>query len=573
MMGEGKATTWNLAPTPGEASSPAQGLMKNCRLDAVLFSLLLLVEVVPIWWFEYFPSSDGPSHIENATILRRYHDPDWAFVRDFYTISKSPDPNWLGHLLLASLIGVMPPLIAEKIFLTGYLVLLPVSVRYAVRAVRADAGFLALLAFPFVPNLFFHMGFYNFCYSLPLFFFVVGYWLKHRTRFSPRQMLILGALGLALYFSHLVSLATAWVVIAVDGAWFAYLQVKARPQEMQHRVLQFWRAALVIATPVFLALLPTMLLAAWFVIVPDRPPSLVENVDRSTLAIFLKLEALVSYSLAEGLPALGVSLFCLILTGYLQKQRLRDGRAQPADGLFLAAIVLVILCLAVPPGLAGGLFVNLRLTLYPFFTLFLWFAAQPGCDHCRWAIRFAATAATISLVILHAGVYAQANEYVGEMLAAAEALEPDHTLFVLRLVPPNYAPDGRQLSSRVPLFQHLEGYIAGQRRLVNLKNYEATSGKFPIRYRPEMNPYSLIGRDDRVLDRGLHASPPQVDLLAYEKATGRPVDYVLIWGLWVEPPNDPTVKMIREQLKTGGFVDVPIASPRGLAHLYRRHTD
>src|SRR5262245_53232457 len=131
-MGEGMATPQSLAPKPGEASSPTPGLMKKCRLDAVLFALLLLVEVAPIWWFEYFPSSDGPSHIENATILLRYHDPDWAFVRDFYTISTRPDPNWLGHLLLAGLIGFVPPLIAEKILLTGYVVLLPVSVRYAV---------------------------------------------------------------------------------------------------------------------------------------------------------------------------------------------------------------------------------------------------------------------------------------------------------------------------------------------------------------------------------------------------------------------------------------------------------
>ena len=54
--------------------------------------------------------------------------------------------------------------------LSGYLLLFPLSWAYALRALRPRAGPAALLAFPFLHNLFFHMGFYNFCYSLPLFF-------------------------------------------------------------------------------------------------------------------------------------------------------------------------------------------------------------------------------------------------------------------------------------------------------------------------------------------------------------------------------------------------------------------
>jgi hypothetical protein len=571
-MGNDKATRWALAPKPIDASTLPEGPAKNRRLDVILFAALLLVQVVPIWWFPYFPSSDGPSHLENATILRSFYDPDWAFIRNFYTINTNPDPNWISHLLLAGLMFIVPPLVAEKILLTGYLVLLPVFVRYAVHAVRADAGFLALLVFPFVPNVFFHMGFYNFCYSLPLFFLVVGYWLRYRTQFSWRRTLVLGALGLILYFCHLASLAAAWVVIAVDAAWLAYLQVKTRRKDGQNELLQFGRTWWTAAAGAVTAFAPTILLAAWFFMQPARLPRLADDSGGNTLAILVKLEALVSYRIVEGLPALALSLFCLILTGYLLKQRLSNGPAQPADGLLFATLVLVIVCLATPPTLAGGLFVNFRLSLYPFFTSFLWFAAQPGRDRCRWAIRIVATGATLSFAALHATIYARANDYLSEMLAAAEAMEPDHTLFALRFVPPNYAPDGQLLSSRVPLFQHVEGHIAARRRLVNLKNYEALSGIFPIRYQPEMNPYPLMGQDEKALDRGLHAAPPRVDLSAYEKVTGRPVDYVLIWGVWIEPPKDPTARAILAQLKAGGYEEVALALPRGLSHLYRRKT-
>src|SRR5262249_31094890 len=164
---------------------------------------------------------------------------------------------WLGHLLLASLLFVAPPLVAEKLVLTGYLLLLPLSVRYAVRNIRPDAGFVALLAFPFVPNLFFHMGFHNFCYSLPLFFFVVGYWLKHRTEFTWRRTAILGLLGLILYFCHPFSLA-AWLVIGVQALWLANLEVGAASVGRKRRWSAFVRALWKnIAAPVW-AFTPTL---------------------------------------------------------------------------------------------------------------------------------------------------------------------------------------------------------------------------------------------------------------------------------------------------------------------------
>lgn len=56
-----------------------------------------------------------------------------------------------------------------------------------------------------VNNYLLHMGFYNFSYSLPMFFFVVGYWLKYQNRFTLRNTVTLSLLSLLLYFCHLTS--------------------------------------------------------------------------------------------------------------------------------------------------------------------------------------------------------------------------------------------------------------------------------------------------------------------------------------------------------------------------------
>src|SRR5262249_22373701 len=177
-----------------------------------------------VWCFRYFPSQDGPAHLENAVILRDYNREDRPLLRTFYEINTNPEPNWASTLLLAGLMYVLPPLAAEKVLLTGYLLLLPLSVRFALNAVRPGAGVLAVLAFPFVPNLFFHMGFYNYCYSLPLFFLVAGWWLKHRERMGWRGTLVLMALGLVLYFCHLMSLVAAWVLIGACLLWRLLLE-------------------------------------------------------------------------------------------------------------------------------------------------------------------------------------------------------------------------------------------------------------------------------------------------------------------------------------------------------------
>src|SRR3954451_4735207 len=144
-----------------------------------LFLALLLWHLVPVWAFRYFPSQDGGEHVNNANILLRYFTSDGALFREYFIFNRNLDPNWLGHVILASVMSVAPGNVAEKILLTIYVLAFPLSVRYALRAIEPDAGWLAIFSFPFIFNFAVHMGFWNFALSLPLFFLVVGYWMHH----------------------------------------------------------------------------------------------------------------------------------------------------------------------------------------------------------------------------------------------------------------------------------------------------------------------------------------------------------------------------------------------------------
>lgn len=549
----------------------ASRLLGRVQLDTVLFIALLAASIAPIWWFRYFPSQDGPAHLENTVILREYGDPDRGLLREFYAINTQPEPNWLGHLILGGLMTFVPILIAEKILLTGYLLLLPLSVRSALKVLRPDAEFVALLVFPFVPNLFFHMGFHNFCYSLPLFFFVVGYWLKYLDAFTWQRIVGLMVLGLVLYFGHLVSLVAAWIVIGVHALWLAWLDARKERGQGESELVCFSRALWPKVKPPILAFLPSLLLALWFLCRQGwAARQSGDALDGSTWSILAKLESLISFSIYEGIVSVALSVFFVALTLYLLAVRLKGWKAAPGDGLLLAALTFIALYFLTPSALAGGLFVNYRLTLYPCFALLLWFATQPVIARARWAVRSVAIVGTVVLFGLHSHAYAQANDYLEEMLQVAEVIEPDHTLLPLNFMQPGVSPDGKLLSVRVGPFRHAAGHIAAAKNIVNLKNYEASTGYFPILYRPEVNPYLLMGKDQRVLDHGLDTVPPRVDFLDYAARTGKAVDYVLIWGLRPEQRTDPAAVAILSQLDKGGYKPVAVPSPRGLVQLYRR---
>jgi hypothetical protein len=548
----------------------ASRLLARVQIDTLLFVALLAASIVPVWWFHYFPSQDGPAHLENTVILREYANPNRALLREFYTINTHPEPNWLGHLMLGGLMTFVPILIAEKILLSGYLLLLPLSVRSALKALGSDAGFLTLLVFPFVPNLFFHMGFHNFCYSLPLFFFVVGYWLKHLDAFTWRQIIGLMVLGLVLYFGHLVSLVAAWIAIGVHALWLAGLDARKERGQGESGLVRFSKALWPKIKVPILAFLPSLLLALWFLSRQGWTARPAETPEGSTWSILVKLESLISFNKYEGIVSVALFFFFVALTLYVLAVRLKSWKAAPGDGLLIAAVAFVALYFLTPSAMAGGLFVNFRLTLYPFFALLLWFATQPIIERARWAVRAAAIVATVALLGLHTHAYAQANDYLGEMLQVADVIEPNHTLLPLNFMQPNVSPDGKRLSDRVGPFRHAAGHIAATRHIVNLKNYEASTDYFPILYRPEVNPYQLMGKDERVLDHGLDTVPPRVDFLEYTARTGMSVDYILIWGLRPEQHTESATLAILSQLEKGGYKPVAVPSPRGLAHLYRR---
>jgi hypothetical protein len=98
---------------------PVQARLRS--RENLFFTALIIIHLIPIWAFRYFPSQDGPAHINNANIIREYHSR--PVFREYYVLNKDLVPNWFGHLVMAGLMYLVPALVAEKILLSGYVIL------------------------------------------------------------------------------------------------------------------------------------------------------------------------------------------------------------------------------------------------------------------------------------------------------------------------------------------------------------------------------------------------------------------------------------------------------------------
>ncbi len=536
--------------------------------ENLLLLILILVHLVPVWILQYFPSQDGPVHIENANIILNYFHPEESILREYYVFNTHLEPTWLGHFVLASLLYLLPILTAEKIFLSGYIILLPLSIRYALRGIRPDSGFLAFLMFPFIFNYPLHMGFYSFSYSLPVFFFLVGYWIRRREQLTLPETVRLAFLSLLLYFCHIVSLVMAYVGIGLLTLWVVLFDLIQDKPERSFDFPVLWKTFGRRVVPLIFAFLPTVILAVAFLFRRGvaSPEIGIRRSFHWLLRDLIQMESLVSFQKEESWCSIGLGILFAALVFYLVASKIRWRRLYRWDGLLAVVLGYVLIYFFAPNAMSEGSFITDRLNLYPFFGLVLWLGVSSYPRSVKRGGMLVAIVITVASLGLHTLKYSELNHYLAEYLSGMRLIEPNRTLLPLAFDSRGHGPDGRVLSLKVRPFLHASGYIAAKRHVVEFTNYEAGAYRyFPVLFRSNLNPYDHIG----MKDRSIVWEPPQVDFLTYGKRTGGRVDYVLVWGIQEHQRSHEATKSIDRQLKEG--YDLIYTSPEtGLMQLYQR---
>lgn len=542
-------------------------MSKRKRSGFFIFTALVLIHLIPIWIFDYFPSQDGPAHIENASVIRDYHHPDRSILRTYYTFNKNFTPTWFGHLILVGLMYIVPAVIAEKIFLTLYVILFPISVRYALNAVSSDNNFLAYMSFPFIYNYTLHLGFYSFCLSLSLFFFMVGYWLKNRDHFNFQKICILTCLSLLLYFFHVVSLAMAYLGIAILTVWLVTLDFVRDEDLKTSKLLKLWKICKKRALTVFLAFLPTLILLMVFM----QPRGLTIEVNRSfgetlyMLRDLLQIEALVSFQRPEFWISLALGIVFWALFLRIATSKIAHRKFQRLDGLIFVIMAYILIFMMSPESISKFEIITPRLNLYPFFALLIWFGTYTYHETVKRTIALVAIAITLTSLSFLITKYAELNDYMAEYLSGQELIQPNTTLLPISFSSNGFSSDGKPLALKAKPFLHTSGYIAAERGVVEFTNYEAGEFDwFPIVFREELSPYLHIA-----IGYGLEKEPPRIEFLTYPERTGGQVDYVLVWAVKEDQLNLEATRSIFRQLEEG-YRLIYTSPGNGMMKLYQR---
>ena len=513
--------------------------------STLLIGALIIAYLLPIWLFPYFPTQDGVSHVYNSQILTEYGNPDYEF-RAYYEINWYPFPNWLSHFALAMLMFVFPPLIAEKVFLSLYVILFPLAIRYFLNAAHGDAPenlrrdtprnvdakfaqpnhltkepgqqSLVILSFTFIYNYLLLMGFYNFAVSVPLFFLTLGYWYRHRDALNVKRAVLLNLLIVITYFAHLISYAFILFSIALLSVLHFYHI--SEQGELAYRFRQALRPVLRTGLTVLPAALLLLVYLPTSDLLAGEPPAFGLSRVGELLYNLLSLEVLIAFNEAQALIAYAVVALLIFLVAWTLKDRPSRYRHISRSFLILFG-VLFGLYLILPNSVGPGGWVNDRLAILATLTLFAW--VRVG-DKPPWRQVFTGIVTLLAVVnLLFIGVLCKnLNAELQAFNAFVGKVEKNKVI-----LPLHFEPRGSSL--KVGIFVNAANYYCLDNGGINLGNYEVQFDYFPIRFKADFE--TPVQAKEWV--QIVHWQPEEIDLCGYADN----VDYLLLWGT----PDEPVV--------------------------------
>jgi hypothetical protein len=188
----------------------------------LIWLALTVLLLIPVWNQRLLPMLDTPNDLALARAWHSFRDPTYK-IAEFFTKSVQPVPGILFYFLVHLLMYVAPIEVANKIVLSAYLILFPLSVLALARAL-GRSPWLALGAFPLAFSRNWIFGYGGFLLGTVLAFFAFAALVRLLERGRDRDVLLLLLLSLGTYFAHVLTwlvfgLAAMGVVLAYGRSW------------------------------------------------------------------------------------------------------------------------------------------------------------------------------------------------------------------------------------------------------------------------------------------------------------------------------------------------------------------
>ena len=507
--------------------------------------VLMVIHLLPVWGFKYFPTQDGASHIYNSYVVKEYHNHENYRLREVYDLNATVFPNWTSHALLLLLLYIFPPLICEKIVLTLCIGLLPLSLFYFLNGIEKKNMVFGLLGFMYAYNYLLHMGFYNFVLSMSLFFFTLGYWWRVKDKLRLTNIVVIYILLLVTYLTHYHSYALlimsltffalyASVYDVLKGVW----GYKETSEPLMHR----FKDGVVKLKPALTfvgALVPAyfILFSYYFYLINAHGGDGNYKGSEWLNDYFFSMKSLVSFRDDHVLIGrvllvfFAIAFVLTVINRIRQSHQFRESEewketgeriwtraVTQMDGFLIMAITITAMYFIAPwSGYSGG-WINDRFHLYIFLVLLPFFAVN-----VHRYVNYGVAGVIIALSLWHLGynvhTYALLNRDITNALSLKGMDEKDT---ILTSEPGEWGGFSDSLGFEpkyVEPFGHIECLLAVKKGIAYLDNYEANTDHFPLEYKQKELPadYAIIWRTEYNDVTGLEEEYELIDANDYNR--------------------------------------------------------
>ena len=470
----------------------------NIKREYYFFLLVVLVNLAPILFLKYYPSLDGPAHLYNSNLINHLLIGN-DFLKEFFVFNKDIVPNWTGHVVLCFFNLFLPAFIAEKIFLLSYALGFIFSIRNIINHFTPENKWLSYLVFPLLHSNFLFHGFYNFLGGIVLILICLLLWLKYeKGGWTLKRRIAFYFATLSLYFAHIfmfqLFLALMALTITMNGVHEAILEKGGFKKFIYVVFKKLYLLLPAIIIPIGLGIyfilfrynpegavvfVPHEELNTWIKIIRPIIGMAIEKEEAYTTKIFYCLFALsciAVYTRINSVPFTGHTLSKKIIS-------FLNGFINAKDIFILFALVLLYLYYILPDwqGVAGYMSLRLGLLFFIFWSLWLAVQAFP-----KWlSIACAVIILFFSfqrLFYLSKGSW-HLNELAIECESISKSIEPNSIV-----LPLNYSDNW--------LHVHFSNYLAVDKPIVVLENYEASVDFFPLQWNTGQIPPLQVGNMD-----------------------------------------------------------------------------
>ncbi len=512
--------------------------------------------LLQIWLPGFYLTGDGPCHLYNARIM---HD-IWSgqnvdLYRSFFEVGYQPHPNWLSTVLLAGLMFLVKAVVAEKLFLSIY-VLVYISGFYLLLKKLSPGGYYWVLSvFLLVFPLTLAKGFYNFSFSIGFYFWIIYLWILLLEHISWQRVGGLLCLIATVFFTHLLAFVfAAFTCLALLFSWcIAFGQPRALLKKYS-----FSRLSLL-----FLLFAPFILLSFWFTGAQGGLQLQLTHHFYRMVELF-QLKFLVTVTNREYLFLYVASGMMFLLFFYVMFQCKQWRRIQKFDGLLITLVLALVIYLFFPESFMGHLIlISMRVQLYILVLILCCIAYLLPDNKLKNSVGILFFICFVGLTLTRIRIQLKASDGVTEVLSASGNIKPGSVLLPLDFEPQGKDTEGNIISDNY-LFAHVAQYIGANIPLIILDNYEANMGYFPLHWIDKMNPYYNLS-----VDAGIEGHPPAADLAHYEAVSGRQPDYILMWCYNDSYLSDPGFSRLYHDI-VAGYHQVYI-SPAKRAVLFEKN--